>query len=294
MPEGRHRQELFWRPDWRARPKGHRGLIRGILLLVALSVGAWALSSRHGPPEQTPEPAPTATVAAPTATVATPRSRPERQQGASPLLLENPPWRGDLDGMVRRRLVRMLVVPNRTDYFLDRGRPRGLVQEYGAELERRLNAKFKTGARPVRVFYVPVGRDELLPALVAGRGDIAAANLTITPERLRVVDFSAPFQRNVREIVVTGPDSPPLATLDDLAGLRIPLRRSSSYWASAEAVDQARRARGLTGLTLDPVVEALEDEDLLEMLDAGLLPVAVVDEHKARVWAARPAEYHAA
>ena len=249
MPEGRHRQELFWRPGWRARPKGHRGLIRGILLLVALSIGAWALSSRHGPPEQTPAPAPTATVATPTptATVATPRSRPERQQGASP---QNPPWRGDLDGMVRRRLVRILVVPNRTDYFLDRGRPRGLVQEYGAELERRLNAKFKTGARSVRVFYVPVGRDELLPALVAGRGDIAAANLTITPERLSVVDFSAPFQRNVREIVVTGPEfaaagharrpfgiADPIAALQQLSGQRRGPRpgaaRPGSYWADA-------------------------------------------------------------
>ena len=37
----------------------------------------------------------------------------------------NPAWTGDLDGMVKRRLVRMLVVPNRTDYYLDHGDAQG-------------------------------------------------------------------------------------------------------------------------------------------------------------------------
>jgi membrane-bound lytic murein transglycosylase MltF len=274
VPEPRRRPQLLWRP-------GRHGLIGGILLALTLGVALRVLPLHERPSVPTSEvPAP-----APTTIVAIPRSRPDRAPAITALRPEDAPWRGDLDGMVRRRLVRMLMVPNRTDYYLDGGRPRGLVQEYAAELERRLNAKFKTGARPVRVFFIPVGRDELIPALIGGRGDIAAANLTVTPERQRVADFSAPFLRNVREIVVTGPASPPLVTLDDLAGVAIPVRRSSSYWSSLEALDAARRAKALPALTLDPMVEALEDEDLLEMLDAGLLPMAVVDEHKAKVWA---------
>lgn len=200
-------------------------------------------------------------------------------------LVENKPWRGDFDGMVKRRLIRMLVVPNRTDYYLDHGQPKGVTAEYARELERRLNLQLKTGARPVQIYFVPVTRDQIIPALRAGLGDIAAANLTITPERLREVAFSAPFLSDVREIVVTGPATPRLTSLDDLAQVEIQTRPSSSYWASLNALDGRLRAAGKPGLQLRAVLDLIEDEDLLELVNAGLLPLAVVDEHKARAWA---------
>jgi ABC-type amino acid transport substrate-binding protein len=51
-----------------------------------------------------------------------------------------------------------------------------------------------------------------------GYGDAVAANLTITPERLAVVDFDDPWLKNVKEIIVTGPSSPKLDKIEDLAG----------------------------------------------------------------------------
>lgn len=200
-------------------------------------------------------------------------------------LIDDPPWTGDLDGMVERRLVRLLVVPNRTDYYLDGGEPKGLVAEYGREYERRLNRRFQTGARPIRVVFVPVMRDDLLPGLTEGKGDIAAANLTITPERLEIVDFSPPFRDEVREILVTGPESPEIATLNGLSGQEIMARRSSSYWPSLEALDGRLRRAELDGLRLRPALEILDDEDLMELVASGYLPWAVVDDHKARAWA---------
>ncbi len=186
--------------------------------------------------------------------------------------------------MVERRLVRVLVVPNRTDYYLDRGAPKGLTAEYGREFESRLNRRFQTGARPIRVVFVPVPRDRLLPALIAGGGDIAAANLTITPDRQALVDFTPPFRTEVQEILVTGPEAPAITTLDDLAGQEVMTRRSSSYWPSLEALDGRLRASGLPGLRLRAVMEALDDEDLMELVASGHLPWAVVDDHKARAW----------
>ncbi len=38
--------------------------------------------------------------------------------------------------------------------------------------------------------FIPLRRDQLLPGLAAGKGDIAAANLTITPERQKLVGFT--------------------------------------------------------------------------------------------------------
>ena len=128
-------------------------------------------------------------------------------------------WSGDLDGMLERRRIRMLVVPSRTFYFVDKGQQRGLSYDAGKALEDELN-KGKKKLR-VDVVFVPVAQDDLLPALIQGRGDIAAANLTITPERQVWVDFSAPLWSGVDEIVVTGPASPEIRSVEELGGQEI-------------------------------------------------------------------------
>src|SRR5262245_62024953 len=114
------------------------------------------------------------------------------------------PWTGDFDGMKKRRLVRVLVVYNKTNYFIDRGTPRGITTEAFRMFEDYINQKYKTGNLKIHVALLPVRREELGEFLLAGKGDIAAANLTITPERLEKADFASPVLKNVSEIVVTG------------------------------------------------------------------------------------------
>ena len=194
-------------------------------------------------------------------------------------------WTGDLDGMVERDYIRALVVYNKTGYFIDRGAQRGLTYEVLREFETFLNERLGRRTLRVEVVILPVERDELIPALVDGLGDIAAANLTATPARREQVDFSNPLFRDVNEVLVTGPGAPSLSGLDDLSGKTIHVRRSSSYWESLETLNASFAARGLDPVEMKPVVEYLEDEDLLEMVNGGLLPMVVVDSHKAEFWA---------
>ena len=63
-------------------------------------------------------------------------------------------------------------------------RRRGTIYDVFRDIFRAFE-KRKTKHLRVIVVFIPASRDELLPALVAGRGDIAAANLTITPKQLR-------------------------------------------------------------------------------------------------------------
>ncbi len=200
------------------------------------------------------------------------------------------PWKGDLDGMIERRVIRVLTVPSKTTYFQDRGRQRGTTYDAFRLLEKDLNAqlerekKLKHKHLTVRFIFIPVGRDELLPALSEGKGDIAAAGLTVTPERRKLVDFAAPIVTDAREVVLTGPASPAVATLDDLAGKEVFVRKSSSYYESLVALNQRFASEKKQPVTLKEAPEQLEDEDLIEMLNAGLVAIIVVDKHKADFW----------
>ncbi|MCB1007888.1 MAG: lytic transglycosylase F, partial [Acidobacteria bacterium] len=123
------------------------------------------------------------------------------------------------------------------------------------------------------------------PALLEGRGDLAAGVLTVTPERQAQVDFGAPFFRDVAEIAVTGPQSPTLASVDDLAGQEVFTRRSSSYWTHLEALSERFEQAGREAIRLREAPEELQDDDLLEMLNSGLVGIVVVDRYKAKLWA---------
>ena len=200
------------------------------------------------------------------------------------------PWTGDLDGMIERRVIRVLTVNSKTFYFLDKGVQRGtavdFVRLFEEELNKKLAAEKKLKGKnlKVRVVFIPVRRDQLLPGLAAGKGDIAAANLTITPERQKLVDFSAAGLSNVSEVVVTGPASPKVASLDDLSGKDVFVRKSSSYYESLVALNKKFAAERKPPITLKEAPETLEDEDLLEMLNAGLVAIVVVDKHIADFW----------
>jgi membrane-bound lytic murein transglycosylase MltF len=193
-------------------------------------------------------------------------------------------WTGDLDQMIKRRFIRILVAHSKTFFFVDRGAPRGTSHDVMKAFEEELNKKLKTAHRRVHVMFIPVARDRLLPGLIDGRGDIAVANLTITPARQALVDFADPWITGVSEIIVTGPASPRLASLNDLAGQEIFVRRTSSYHESLIGLNARFRRAGLREMVLVPAPENLEDEDLLEMLSAGLVRILVVDSHKARFW----------
>ena len=197
----------------------------------------------------------------------------------------NQKWKGDFDAMMRRRVMRVLVVNSKTIYFIDRGQPRGIAYEAFKEFEKEVNGKLRKGQRPLHVVFIPVSRDELLTRIAAGLGDVAAGGLTITPERSKLVDFTSPTFAGVDEIVVSGRQSPPLATADDLAGREVFVRKSSSYYGSLVDLNRSLRSKGKAEVILRIAPEELEDEDLLEMVNAGLVKYVVVDKYKAEFWA---------
>ena len=201
------------------------------------------------------------------------------------LTLTSQPWTGDFDGMFERRRIRVLVPYSRTLYFNDKGRERGLTADAVREFEQYVNLKHKTGNRPVTILLIPTTRDRLLSDLAKGLGDIAAGNLTVTPARLKAADFVVQDGHTVKEIVVTGAKAAPLRSLAELGGRTVYVRRSSSYFQSIAGLNKRNREQGKPEIKVQIVPEALEDEDMMEMANAGVINILVVDDWKARIWA---------
>lgn len=217
-----------------------------------------------------------------------PASAPPVAGAARRLDLTVKPWRGDFDAMLERRVIRVLVPFSRTLYFNDRGQERGLTADFARDFERFINKTYasKLDKRPVTVVMIPTTRDRLLPALNEGLGDIAAGNLTVTDERLKQADFvTASARKPTRELILTGPKSPALSTLDDLSDKTVHVRRHSSYYESLNALNGRFRQSGKPPMKIVLLPDALEDEDAMEMMNVGLLQILVVDDWKARMWA---------
>ena len=194
-------------------------------------------------------------------------------------------WTGDLPEIQqKRRGVRVLVSYSKTNFFVARGRPRGFEYELLHEYERVINREVGKKGIKTKVVFVAVPFDQLIPALLEGRGDIAAAGLTITPEREELVAFTNPYLINVKEIIVTSKKAGDLKTSGDLAGRRVHVVSGSSYVEHLERLNQELMKKGLRSIDIVQVDKNLEAEDVLEMVHAGIFEVTVVDHHIAELW----------
>lgn len=203
------------------------------------------------------------------------------------MVLQPPPdWSGDFAGMRERQMIRLLVPYSKTFFYLDQGRQKGIDYEFGKQLEKWLDTHHPLAGsrRGWQVLFIPVRRDQLLPSLLAGKGDLAAGGLTVTAERLQQVDFVAPIAKGVKEVVVGRVGEKGPRSIDDLAGKEITVRRSSSYYEHLVDLNDRFKKRGLKPIRIVEADEWLESEDILEMVNAGLVKMTVVDQYLANIW----------
>jgi len=198
--------------------------------------------------------------------------------------LKKEKWTGDLDGLRERRYIRALVLYNKTNFFYDGPQPRGITYDGLKEFEKFLNQKLKTGSTPVYIVFIPVTREEGIKRMRDGRGDIAVANIPIVPEVQKFVDFSDPVREGAKELVVTGPSAPPITTLDDLAGKEVFVRKLSRYWPNLTRLNAQFKAGGKPEMILKVADENLQDEDILDMVNAGVVGITVMDDLVAGFW----------
>lgn len=215
---------------------------------------------------------------------AAPDPVPFQDLAAADILNLNQRWTGDYDALAERRFLRVLVPFSRTLYYLDGPEQKGVAFESLREFEKTLPAIGKSKVRP-KIVIIPTTRERLLPALAEGYGDIAIGAFTITDIRQQTVDFSEPTVSEIEDVVVTGKGAPPIRAEADLAGREVHVRRASSYYEDLVALNERLRAGGLTPVSIKEADARLEDEDILQMVDAGIIPATVGKRPIAEFWA---------
>ena len=191
---------------------------------------------------------------------------------------------GDLDSMIARRRIRALIPYTHLYYRIDGKERRGIAYEALNLFEKAVNDKLKFYPPKVRVIFIPVNRSQVIPLLRDGYADIAYAGMTITEDRKKLVDFSVPTISGLKEIVVAGKSSPVLNSLTDLSGKEIYLHTGSSYESAVLRLNDSLKLRGLPPVIVKPVDPYLETEDILDLVNSGVIPYSATVEDVARLW----------
>ncbi len=180
-----------------------------------------------------------------------------------------------LDDEKPARLLRVVVPENRAEAFVSTqpGQDPGFDQEI---------IKGFTDLHRMRLEFVDIASwDGLVPALLEGRADLVAGGFSDTPERRKLIDFTAEVFPS-RDVVVTLKPHPPVTTLAGLQAEKIVTHRGTSgaealtaagippskvlYLTDGNVADQLRSGRATAGvLGLEVAILARRKDPNLEL-----------------------------
>jgi membrane-bound lytic murein transglycosylase MltF len=195
-------------------------------------------------------------------------------------------WTGDLDVLLAHRVIRVSVPYSKTLFYTVKGVPSGVSYEMAKEFEKYLNKNYPLQNKNLKIHVLLriTAREKAAASLTSGTLDVLMGAITITSERQKLADFSDPLFTDVKEIVVSAPNSTQMASLDDLSGREVFVRKTSAYREHLELLNEQFKKDKKAPIKLTAVPEDLGDEDILEMVNAGLLPVTVVNDWTAKLW----------
>ena len=267
----------MWQPRW---PYSRLHCV-AVIGLTTCSLLFWGCS-KAAPPEAKSDAAAQTAVTPPADTRA--ESGGEMDEALPPIL--KTPWKGDLDQIVKRRVVRVLVPFRRPEFFYIDGRPAGVLQEAFNELEKVLNATHKTtAANRIIVALIPTPANQLRDRMLSGCGDIAAYGISITPENKAVVDFTIPTMTRLTIVAVTGPGAPELKTVEDLSGKEVWITAGTRMRKDLDDLNARLKAQGKPPAVPRDADPILDPGDVMEMVNAGTYPITLMQNKTAEFWA---------
>ena len=186
----------------------------------------------------------------------------------------------DLTAIRASGQLRVLVNQSRHSSGVVRGESIGVEYHRLRALEQYLNRTARDG-REVHLRLIPLPKEELLAALLRGEGDLVAPGELLALRRDMPVRASAPIQRDVPLVVVSRQGNRRYQRVEQLAGHSLALPVGSAARGALQRLNAGLKA---------PIVADWQDptlavEDVLEMVQAGILPMTAVELPIAERWA---------
>ena len=191
---------------------------------------------------------------------------------------------GDLDSMVARRHIRVLVPYSPTFYYVEGKDRKGLALEevnlFEKAIHRQLGLRYPT----IQLILIPVSREHIFRLMNEGYGDIAIAGLAINEQRQEWVDFSIPTITGVSEVLVGASNAPEIKSLADLSGKNIYVHEGSDYFQTLNKLNDSLTSVNLKPIHIIAADPFLDDEDILQMVNSGNIDYTVMMKEAAVHW----------
>jgi membrane-bound lytic murein transglycosylase MltF len=120
--------------------------------------------------------------------------------------------------------------------------------------------------------------------MLGGYGDVAAYGISITEQNKALVDFTVPTLTGLKIIPVTGPGAPELKTVEDLSGKEVWIRPGTRMQHDIDAFNARLKAQGKGPVVVRDADAVLEPADVMEMVNAGTYPIALMQSKEAEFW----------
>lgn len=190
---------------------------------------------------------------------------------------------GGLADARRRGFLRMAVAPDPLMIAFDGEEALGVAIVISQEMEKYLATLPDASPTPTVVVPTPTPRGRIEDGLAEGQSDFATLTVR-TIEENEALDYTQPLIDEVADVVVLSPDVEGIDTLDDLAAVPLFVQEGGRYARVIETLNDDRVRDGLPPLQVKYVDERLDDYDLVEMAEVGVIPATVMTNFKAEFW----------
>ncbi|HDS1737238.1 transglycosylase SLT domain-containing protein [Pseudomonas sp. BP8] len=190
----------------------------------------------------------------------------------------------DLAQIRSTKVLRVLVNQSRNSSGEIKGEPVGVEYHRLRALEHYLNGRERQG-QIIKVKLIPRAKEQLLGALRRGEGDLAAPGELLDPSLVREVSSSAPVVDQVSLVLVGRKGGRSFSRVEQLSGRTVALTTASGAGAVIQVLNQQLALRKRAPIKVEWVDPTLAVEDVLEMVQAGIYQLTVVERPIAQRWA---------
>ena len=189
----------------------------------------------------------------------------------------------DLAEIRSSRTLRVLVNQSRNSSGEVQGQSIGVEYHRLRAFEHYLNGRARDG-QEINLKIIPKAKDQLLGALARGEGDLVAPGELLDTTGAHKISSSDPIASDVPLWLVGLKGERRFTRLEQLSGRTLALTTGSAAGEAVNQINQKLALRKLPPVKVEWVDPSLAVEDVLEMVQAGIFHLTIVERPIPERW----------